>query len=159
MEESAWNFFDLLLAASGLADVCIQLAGADMPDARLGRLKWRTEVSQNVGCCGNFFVLAVVIFHIRISTLGAESQTPWSLYFKALMYRNRFCNVVNPVRNHARFTQNLSFWRMVHIINTSKMGSLKWVRQKLYSTLLVNGHNMERRMDNFSNPVYVSHIP
>lgn len=31
-QESAWNFFDLLLAASGLADVCIQLAGADMPD-------------------------------------------------------------------------------------------------------------------------------
>eukprot|EP00435_Cladocopium_sp_Y103_P036623 s2767_g9.t1 len=31
-QECAWNFFDLLLAASGLADVCIQLAGADMPD-------------------------------------------------------------------------------------------------------------------------------
>ena len=33
LEEWPWNFFDLLLAASGLADVCIQLAGADMPDA------------------------------------------------------------------------------------------------------------------------------
>lgn len=31
-QEWPWNFFDLLLAASGLADVCIQLAGADMPD-------------------------------------------------------------------------------------------------------------------------------
>lgn len=32
-QECAWNYFDMVLAVSGLVDVSVQLVGLDMPDA------------------------------------------------------------------------------------------------------------------------------